>query len=87
MSLMWISYIKSKTKKRHIRRRREICKYVRKKTVCKSNIDLNTDIVKARVCSSLLLQIVTSETKKIYNKNLCIIQSINILIKHLQIDL
>ena len=62
MSLMWISYIKGKTKKRHIRRRREICKYVREKNVCKSNTDLNTDI-KARVHSSLLFQIVTLEAK------------------------
>jgi len=80
MSLMWISYIKGKTKKRHIRRRREICKYTREKTVCKNNTDLNTDIIS--VC---LFIIIISDCDIRSKKNtiqiLVNLKIINILIK------
>lgn len=51
MSLMWISYVKGRTKKRHVRRKREVCKHV-----CRKNSMQNINLERLNISDTHIIK-------------------------------
>lgn len=54
MSLMWMNYVKSRTKKRHARRKREMYRHVRAKAQCDTNITYYKETIFRAIEQNLL---------------------------------